>query len=147
MTLKNSSARPIRLVLDTNVYIAAASPDSFIAQFIFSEHRGINPYDIYVSPAILQELEAKLTANFDYPKPKAISFIKDILKKAVLVYPTTAVFEVKNDPDDNRILECAVEAKADMLISADQDLLRLKAYAETKIVHPSQLKYIFPDNF
>jgi predicted nucleic acid-binding protein len=49
---------------------------------------------------------------------------------------------VKNDPDDNTILECAVEVQADIIVSADKDLLKLKRYENTQIQHPTNLKYI-----
>lgn len=147
MTSKSSSANAIRLVLDSNLYIAASSPHSHIAQFVFSAKGGINPYKLYVSPDILAEVEGKLIDKFQYPKFKAVTYIKSVLAAAELVYPTEAVDEVEQDPDDNRILECALEAAADMIVSADKDLLRLKQYQDITIAHPSQLKYIFPDVF
>ena len=36
---------------------------------------------------------------------------------------------VTDDPDDNRILECAVEAQSDFIVSNDSDLLRLRSYS------------------
>jgi predicted nucleic acid-binding protein len=41
-------------------------------------------------------------------------------------------------------LECALEAKADLIITADKDLLVLKEFNGIKIIHTSSLKYIFP---
>ena len=51
---------------------------------------------------------------------------------------------VVRDPDDNKVLECAFEARADLIITADKDLLALKEFNSIKIIHPSSLKYIFP---
>lgn len=154
MTSKTTSASPppIRIVLDSNLYIAAASKGSFIAQFIFATKGGINPYRLYVSPVILQEVQSKLEEKFGYEKVKAVAYItvayiKSILGIVTLLYPSQTVAAVERDPDDNRILECALEANAELLISADRDLLALKQYENCSIVHPSQLKYIFPDIF
>ena len=43
---------------------------------------------------------------------------------------------VKEDEPDNRILECAVEAGSDFIISADKDLLRLGSYVDIPVVRP-----------
>jgi len=46
---------------------------------------------------------------------------------------------VPTDQDDNRILECAVEANADIIISADKDLIRLKTFRGVQIFTPATL--------
>ena len=40
---------------------------------------------------------------------------------------------VKEDPDDNAIIECAIAGKADYIITGDNDLLELKEYKWIKI--------------
>lgn len=139
--------RPIRLVLDTNIYIAAGRPKSFLRRFLFASKASINPYQLYVSPQILAEIQAKLVDRLGYPQADAVAFVQTIQEVATLVYPKQQIKAVKRDPDDDKILECAVEARADMIISADKDLLSIKIYDGTAIVHPSQLKYIFADIF
>ena len=51
------------------------------------------------------------------------------------------------DPDDNRILECAVEAGSDFIITADKDLLRLESYAGIRIIQAADFPRFapFPD--
>jgi predicted nucleic acid-binding protein len=44
---------------------------------------------------------------------------------------------IEDDPDDNRILECALEAGADLIISGDHHLLELKQIQKVKILSPS----------
>jgi predicted nucleic acid-binding protein len=41
---------------------------------------------------------------------------------------------IKEDPPDNRILECAVAAGSDLIVTGDKDLLRLKTYDSIGIV-------------
>ncbi len=43
-----------------------------------------------------------------------------------------------SDPDDNRIVECAVEAGSDIVISNDRSLLRLKHYQGVQMMTPTQ---------
>ncbi len=50
-----------------------------------------------------------------------------------LVVPAQTL-EVTRDPDDNRILECALAAGSDCIVTYDQDLLRLGEYGGIMIV-------------
>ncbi len=54
------------------------------------------------------------------------------------VRPTQKVFMVEEDPEDNKFLECALEGKADYLITSDRHLLELGEFAVTKICKPTQ---------
>ncbi len=44
---------------------------------------------------------------------------------------------VPRDPDDNKVLECAVEGKAHYIVTGDKDLLVLKTFRDIQIVHAS----------
>jgi uncharacterized protein len=44
---------------------------------------------------------------------------------------------IKEDAPDNRILECAVGAGADFIVTGDKDLLRLGSYDSIKILNVS----------
>jgi predicted nucleic acid-binding protein len=59
-----------------------------------------------------------------------------------IVYPKHKI-NIVRDPDDDKIIECALEAKADIIVTFDKDLLTLKTYAGISIVHPAMLKYLF----
>jgi len=61
-----------------------------------------------------------------------------------LVVPRGRVNAVRDDPDDSRILECALAAKADFVVSGDRHLLRLRAYGIIPIVTPREFVEIFP---
>jgi predicted nucleic acid-binding protein len=50
------------------------------------------------------------------------------------VSPTETLHVIKEDPDDDRILECAATAKSDFIVSEDQDLLRLGQFGNARIV-------------
>ena len=47
------------------------------------------------------------------------------------------VDEVKEDPPDNRIIECALAGGSEYIVTGDKDLLRRKQFEEIKIVSPS----------
>ena len=46
----------------------------------------------------------------------------------------TQLLDITDDPDDNRILECAVAAGSDIIVTFDKDLLRLGEYGGIEIV-------------
>lgn len=56
------------------------------------------------------------------------------LRKFAHVVTPAQTLQVTSDPDDNRILECAVTAGSDFIVTYDKGLLRLSEYGGIKIV-------------
>ena len=54
-----------------------------------------------------------------------------------IITPKNILDAVANDPDDNRILECAAEGKANLIVSGDHHLLKLKTYQKIAIMRPT----------
>ena len=50
---------------------------------------------------------------------------------------------LREDPDDNRILECALEAGSEFIVTIDKDLLRVGDYGSIRIVTASQLLALY----
>lgn len=130
----------IKVVLDTNVLVSAHLTRNSKAEMILSlAAEGI--IEIYLSPQILMELESTLLS------PKLMKIHKDTAKQVrqsvmllgEFVKMTPGLIEVQKidvDPDDNKILACAVEAHADFIVSGDHHLTDLKEYRGIKIVNP-----------
>ena len=59
---------------------------------------------------------------------------EQLAKLGNLVTPKKAIDAIKEDPDDNGILECAVEAGSEFIVTSDKDLLRLGEYGSIRIV-------------
>jgi len=75
----------------------------------------------------------------DYPKFKfteeqKATFISIILEIAKVVEISGEVKVIKEDSDDNIMLETAIVGNVDYLVSGDQHLLNLKEFAKVKIV-------------
>jgi len=90
---------------------------------------------LLVSPAILEEivrvLEYPKIARFHrWPRPRVEEFVAEMTPGDL------RLDIVRDDPSDNRYLECAVEGMADYLVSGDQDLLEVQEYAGVLIVTP-----------
>ena len=50
------------------------------------------------------------------------------------VFPTVTLGIIREDPDDNRILECAVTGHADAIVTGDRAMLDLKNYSGVRIL-------------
>lgn len=59
---------------------------------------------------------------------------KVIRKDAISVAPTRKIEVIKEDPSDNKFLECAIEAHADYIISGDKHLKKLVEFEGIKII-------------
>lgn len=122
----------LKVVLDTNVLISATIRRG--NQFRLLELGRLNQIQIIISPQILKEVEEVLNRpKFNLSQneiEETLNEIKDITR---IVEPSEKVDIVKEDPDDNAIIECALAGKADYIISGDGDLLNLKEYKGIKI--------------
>jgi predicted nucleic acid-binding protein len=68
-----------------------------------------------------------------------LQFMKEELRKmARCVAPSRVIDAVKDDPDDNRIVECAVEAGSELIVTEDNDLPRLGIFEGIGIVRPAE---------
>ncbi len=87
------------------------------------------------SPALLGELRRVLRyPKLRFSEDEIARFEADILDHARLVQPTQVVRAVAGDPDDDRVLECAVAAGGSYIVSGDRHLLALHSYGPTTIV-------------
>lgn len=88
-----------------------------------------------ISAAVVSELERVLS----YPKlgldeADIRSFLEDVRNHARMVEPQDTVEAVSADPDDNRIIECAIAADAHWIVSGDKHLLTLKSFRDIQII-------------
>ncbi|MGP8329881.1 MAG: putative toxin-antitoxin system toxin component, PIN family [Methanosarcinaceae archaeon] len=66
-------------------------------------------------------------------KNQAFYIIPDALI-ATLIELNVDIDIIKKDSDDNRVLECAVSARATVIVSGDSHLLNLNDYAGIQII-------------
>lgn len=136
----------MRVVLDTNVYIGAALQGELTEDIL--EEVVENPeITLICSEEIFLEIEQKLQQKFHWSTDRLELFLGRIRKIAEIVEPRERVNVIKRDPDDNKILECALAGEADLIVTADQDLIKLKQYKGIGIIHPKTLSWTFPEYF
>ena len=116
----------IRVVADTNIYISALMFGGLPGLLL---DLGITQaFTLVISAALLDELDEKLRVKFEVPPEDAAAIRSKLESVAHLVEPEVVLDVVTDDPDDNRVLECAVFGLADYIVSGDRHLLRLKAH-------------------
>lgn len=136
----------MRIVLDTNIYIAAMVRNGFSADIINTITIVHNLTSI-TSEEILSELEQKLQNKFKWSQ-KDVSATLIVLRQITeVVEITEQVSVIARDPQDNKILECALAGKADLIVTLDQDLIKLKHFQGIGIIHPKTFSWTFPEYF
>ena len=90
------------------------------------------------SPVLLDELDEKLRAKFEVSPSDAELIRLRLEASALIVEPDFSLAVIKDDPDDDRVLECAVAGKADHIVSGDRHLLKLCAYEGIPIMTARQ---------
>ncbi|MDI6602973.1 MAG: putative toxin-antitoxin system toxin component, PIN family [Patescibacteria group bacterium] len=126
----------IKVVLDTNIFISALFWKGAPHQIFKKVLRGAILNSI--SPQILEEIKERLLYKFKVPPEKVKEFLEIIVFNSEIVYPKKKLNIIKKDSSDNKILECALEAKASFVISGDKHLLEVKEYKGIKIISPKK---------
>ena len=130
---------PLRIVFDTNVYISAALFGRRAE--IVMKLASAGQVHLITSEVILAELSRKLLGKLAWSDDQTQLFAEMIRDLAEIVDPDITLDVVPDDEDDNRIVECAVVGQADLIVTFDKDLLRLKAYETIGIITPRQLTF------
>ena len=125
----------IGVTLDSNVYISALQYGGIGARLLGMARAGIIRLDI--SEAIIKETVGVLRDKFHW-NCYGLHFAGFELQKIGNVVEPSQMLNVTGDPEDNRVLECAVAAESDVIITEDKGLLRLGEYDGIKIVRPSE---------
>jgi putative PIN family toxin of toxin-antitoxin system len=122
----------MRVVFDTNIFVSAfVIPGSLAEKAIL---RIIEGEDVLlVSREVLDELLTILAAKFSRDKEEISRVAVTLTAMAEWIEPSLRISALQDDPD-NRILECAVSGRADMIVTGDKEMLRLRRYQDTEIV-------------
>ena len=127
----------VKVVLDTNIWISAIFFGGKLATIL--DHWKKDKFTIFFSPETFSELKSKLL--FWGKKLKVEEKTKEyfylINKRAEFVYPQKR-FWLCDDPNDNKFLDAAWEAKVNYLGSGDKKVLKVKKIGKTKIISPKE---------
>jgi len=121
----------MRVVFDTNIFISAfVIPGSLAEKAVSRIIEGRD--ELVISPDIIKEALSVLSAKFGREREALSHLAVTLLELGELVRLDQRVRVFKDEPD-NRILECAAFGKADLIVTGDKEMLRLKEYMGVKI--------------
>lgn len=132
----------LRVVCDTNVIVSGLTNGSGNPHAILQAWRR-GEIVLLVSEEIVEEVVEVLGRPFFREKHgmghRDVAEAKVLLETdALMLSPELELSMLEDDPDDNQILACALEGKAEFLVTGDHHLLKLRRVQETRIVTPRE---------
>lgn len=127
---------------DSNVYISALQFGGVPRQFLTYARSHV--FTLAVSEPLIAEIEGVLLKKFQWSADMIDEGMNALKEFTLLVHPRTALAEIIDDPDDNRVLECAVESHSQFIVSGDKHLLRLVTYQGIRIVKVADFLTFIP---
>jgi putative PIN family toxin of toxin-antitoxin system len=122
----------VRAVFDTNIFISAlAIPGGRAETALLKVAEG--GAQLAISQAIIHEVLDVLARKFDR-NPEELARVAVYLSEMAEVVTPRRRLKVLRDEPDNRILECAVTAKARVIVTGDQAMLALGEYRGIRIL-------------
>ena len=118
----------MRVVFDSNIFISAfVFPGSMAERAIVKIIEGDD--SLYISKEILDEVLSVLSSKFSRDTEAISRVALNLSELAEFVSPTEKIRVLRDEPD-NRILECAVCADADIIVTGDKEMLKLREHGE-----------------
>lgn len=132
----------MNIVLDTNTIISGLFWKGAPRQLLDLARSGT--FSLFTSPDLLAELSnvlerQKFSARIAQVSVSVEELVLGYASLAVTVRPHKINPVIKADPDDDKVLACAITAKAEIIVSGDSHLLDLKKYQGIKIITVNQV--------
>jgi hypothetical protein len=132
----------LKVVLDTNVFVSGlmgvGSPPRQIIDAWLDDR-----FTLVTSLYLVAELNhvlsyPRIADRLQVNSTHTEQILAALLSQAVIVPGNVKLPGVTRDPKDDAVVACAVEGKADRIVSGDQDLLVLGTYQGIRVVTPAQ---------
>ena len=124
----------MRVVLDTNVIVSGLNFPGNERLVLDLARR--QRFDLYLSRFILSEASAVLIRKFGWSAQEATLALGRLEDVATVIEPAPRPPAIEGNEGDNRVLECAVEAAADFLVTGDRrHLLPLGVYQGVTVLN------------
>jgi putative PIN family toxin of toxin-antitoxin system len=120
------------ITVDANIFVSAIVFGGKPAALLLKAVEG--DVDVATSQPILDEVFRVLREKFGLSAAELAEAEARICSFTRRVAPTHTLDVIHEDPDDNRILECAVSSGSDVIVTGDKDLLRRESYEGIRIM-------------
>ena len=126
----------IKAVIDTNIFVRAliGSPANERIYTAFAS----NGFRLFLSKEMLEELVSVLSRPRLGIAFEDIKALLHLIKLKAIIIEATAAIKACRDPSDDMILKTAISAKANVIVTNDNDLLVLNPFQNVSIVNPHQ---------
>jgi predicted nucleic acid-binding protein len=95
--------------------------------------------ELVTSRVLLAEFARILREKFGWANDRVDRAVGQVARLGTVVEPRERIVVVVADPDDDRVLEAALEGEAELICSGDKHLLRLTDWRGIRILTPAQL--------
>ena len=130
----------LRVVLDTNIFVSSLLVKEGVPAKVLDAWRD-RQYALFISPAILSEIRAtllypRIRRKYSITEAEIDQLITLLEFDALIVLgdDESVAGSVPEDPADEAVLACALDARADLIVSGDRHLLEMKEYQEIPIL-------------
>jgi putative PIN family toxin of toxin-antitoxin system len=128
----------MKVVLDTNVFISGIFWSGNYCSCIIDKWKS-KKIELISSSEMIGELVKTLRSFKISLSEEMIEEWKNlILNNSIFIQPSTKICVIKDDPEDNKFLEVAIDGNADFIISQDKHLLNLKEFQGIRIIKPEE---------
>ncbi len=132
----------IRAVLDVNVLISALITPTGIPARILDAWRA-ERFLVVISEPILAEFERvvaqpQLSSRYGLTPSRVERLVRGLRQFALMTPGALELHGLAPDPDDDKLLACAIEGSADYLVTGDQALLALREHEGVQILSPAE---------
>lgn len=123
----------LKVVIDTNVFVSGVLTKGGNPSVVIKAWRRTRKYQLFITEEIIQEvlgvmkrlnIKADIIADWD----------KLLRKRAIQIVPARKIKAIREDPSDNKFLECAIESYADYIVTGDKHLKKLNKFEGIEIV-------------
>jgi putative PIN family toxin of toxin-antitoxin system len=131
-----------RAVFDTTVLVSALLRPGGLADEMLTL-AAEEQFELILSSVIILETwrtllsDDRIRSQYSYSDERAHLYCLSLLEIAIEVLRTTRPLSgIVRDPRDDMVLACAVDGRADTVVSRDKDLLSLGAFRGIAIITP-----------
>jgi putative PIN family toxin of toxin-antitoxin system len=122
----------ISVTADSNIYISALEFGGVPLQFLNAARAG--GFQLAISDALLKEIVLVLGGKFSWEQENLGDLRLELESFTQRVQPAQTLQVIKADPDDDRVLECAVAAGSQFIVTGDRHLLELGTFGQIQII-------------
>lgn len=141
--MKNNN---LHVVLDTNILMVSFLPHH--KHFWLYEALENQRFTLLLSNEILEEYYEKIANRYNPTIADMLTFGLPNLKNTAKISPTFRFLLIKDDPDDDKFVDCAVAGNADFIVSHDKhfDILRTIDFPIVEVISIEEFREILNES-